>query len=183
MKKSWVLTQESFDALLDWLGPERDQAGQKYEHIRTRLIKIFTCRGCYEPEELADETINRVISRISEIQGSFEGDQTRYFCGVASKVYLEYRRRKQVQPTLIQSTDSARVEAEFSCLEQCLGQLSSENRELVLHYYQSERKAKIEQRKLLAKRLGIAPNALRIRAHRIRMLLQECVENCLERYF
>src|SRR5687768_14772727 len=120
MNKSWILTQESFEALLDWLGPEREQAGQKYEQIRTRLIKIFTCRGCCEPELLADETINRVIKRLSEIQANFKGDQARYFYGVANKVHLEYLRRRQVVPTVLPPIDSMRVEAEFKCLEKCL---------------------------------------------------------------
>jgi DNA-directed RNA polymerase specialized sigma24 family protein len=183
MNKSWVLTQESFDALLDWLGPEREQAGQKYEQIRTRLIKIFTCRGCWEPELLADETINRVIKRLREIPANFKGDQARYFYGVANKVHLEYLRRRQVVPTVLPPIDSMRVEAEFKCLEKCLEHLTPENRELVEQYYQSERKGKIEQRRMQAKRLGIAPNALRIRAHRIRGTLQQCVKNCLERDF
>ncbi|HEY7785163.1 MAG TPA: hypothetical protein VIB00_10575, partial [Pyrinomonadaceae bacterium] len=60
MNKDWVLTQESFDALLHWLDPQRDRAGLRYEEIRRSLIKIFACRGCAEPEDLADETINRV---------------------------------------------------------------------------------------------------------------------------
>jgi hypothetical protein len=33
----------------------------------------------------------------------------------------------------------------------------------------------------LAQNLGIAPNALRIRAFRIRLVLQKCVEKCIER--
>ena len=45
MKKGWVLTQELFDTLLDWLDPDRERAGQKYETIRLKLIKIFTSRG------------------------------------------------------------------------------------------------------------------------------------------
>jgi DNA-directed RNA polymerase specialized sigma24 family protein len=181
MNKSWVLSQESFDALLDWLAPEREQAGQKYEEIRTRLIKIFTCRGCYEPEDLADETINRVTNRLAEIQGYFKGDQARYFYGVANKVHLEYLRRKQLQVVDVPETDSIRIEAEFNCLEQCLNRLSAENRHLVLEYYQLERKARIDQRKALAKEFGIKVNALRIRAHRIRLMLQECVQECLDR--
>ena len=181
MNKSWVLSQESFDALLDWLGPERDQAGNRYEEIRTRLIKIFTCRGCHEPEDLADETINRVTSRLQDIQGQFQGDRAKYFYGVANKVHLEYLRRKQLQDVAAPAIDSLTVEIEFTCLEECLDHLSSENRKLVLQYYQSERKARIEQRKSLAKELGIRLNALRIRAHRIRATLQECVQNCLDR--
>lgn len=181
MNKSWVLSQDSFDALLDWLAPERERAGQRYEEIRTRLIKIFTCRGCCESEDLADETINRVIKRLHEIQGEFKGDQAKYFYGVANKVHLEYLRRKQIELVTAPIVDTNRIELEFQCLDQCLNQLSAENRNLVLQYYQLERKARIDQRKALAKELGIKLNALRIRAHRIRAMLQECVQNCLDR--
>ena len=57
--------------------------------------------------------------------------------------------------------------------------LTADNRKLVLQYYQEEKQAKIDHRKLLAEQLGIALNALRIRAHRIRASLQECVQNCV----
>src|SRR4051812_48482909 len=94
MNKNWALTQDAFDALLGWLDPNRDIAGQKYEDIRRRLVKIFSCRGCAEPEDLADETINRVTTRLATIESGFVGDPGRYFYGVANKVHLEYRRRK-----------------------------------------------------------------------------------------
>ena len=180
MNKNWVLTQESFDALLDWLDPQRELAGQKYEDIRCRLIKIFTCRGCFDPEDLADETINRVTSKLKQIAGDFTGDRTRYFYGVANKVHLEYLRRKPVQPPVLSLTSDG-VEQGFECLERCMEQLAAENRELVLQYYQEEKQAKIDHRKLLAEKLGIAVNALRIRACRIRASLQECVQACLKR--
>jgi len=181
MKKSWVLTQESFDALLDWLDPHREQAGQKYEDIRRRLIKLFTCRGCPDPEELADETINRVIKKLKEIESGFTGDKTRYFYGVANKVHLEYLRRKPVLALPLPEANSEEVEREFRCLERCMELLTPDNRALVLQYYHEEKKAKIDHRKLLAKKLGIAVNALRIRAYRIRATLLECVQNCLQR--
>jgi DNA-directed RNA polymerase specialized sigma24 family protein len=180
MNKGWVLFQESFDALLDWLAPQRDDAGQRYEEIRTRLIKIFTCRGCHEPEELADETINRVTERLPEIRGQYRGDRAKYFYGVANKVHLEYRRRKQPVAEIMPTVDSEETEVQFKCLEQCLDRLTAENRNLVLQYYQLERKAKIDQRKALAKSLGIRLNALRIRAHRIRATLQECLQKCVD---
>ena len=181
MNKNWVLNQESFDALLDWLDPQREQAGQKYEDIRRRLIKIFTSRGCFEPEDLADETINRVTSKLKQIEDDFIGDRVRYFYGVANKVHLEYLRRKPVQPSPVLPPASDEVEQEFECLERCMDQLTPENRELVLQYYQEEKKAKIDHRKMLAEKLGIAVNALRIRAYRIRASLLECVQACLKR--
>lgn len=180
MKKEWVLTKEAFDALLAWLDPNREAAAQKYETIRCRLIKIFACRGCPEAEDLADETINRVISKLPEIQPTFTGDPARYFFGVGNKVHLEYLRRKPV-PTLPEvKTGSDESELEYECLDRCVAKLSAENRKLVLSYYSEEKHAKIERRKLLAVELGIAANALRIRAHRIRASLQKCVKQCLQ---
>jgi DNA-directed RNA polymerase specialized sigma24 family protein len=192
MKKEWVLTQDAFDGLLDWLDADRNLAGSKYEAIRLRLIKIFTCRGCAEAEELADETINRVSARVVEIASQYDGDPARYFYGVSHKVHLEYLRKSRVQQPLVSESSATgnvntpttsladNIEPEYECLEQCLNHLPPENRDLVVRYYQQEKQAKIEHRKLLATELGIAVNALRIRAHRIRLALQQCVQTCLE---
>lgn len=182
MNKETVLTQESFDQLLAWLDSDRDQAGKKYEFIRQRLIKIFTCRGCPDAEELADETINRVTLKAAKIAKEFVGDNPAlYFYGVAQKVYLESLRKRPpvVPPSHIIKSDE--IEQEYDCLERCMEQLSQSNRELVLEYYQNDKRAKIEHRKELAQRLGIAQNALRIRAHRIRLILQQCVQGCLKK--
>ena len=180
MNKDWYLSQEAFDKLLEWLDSDREQAAMKYEEIRKRLIKIFTGRGCAEAEDLADETINRVSSKLDELGKDFEGDRGRYFFGVANKVYLEFRRKKSPQPPAFPPVDSDRVELEFRCLERCIETLSEENRYLLLQYYGAEGRALIEQRKRLSEELGIAPNALRIRAYRIRLSLQDCVEKCIE---
>lgn len=180
MNKNWVLTQEAFDALLDWLDPDRQVAGQKYEDIRRRLVTIFSCRGCAEPEDLADDTINRVASKLSAIQSSYVGDPARYFYGVANKIYLEYRRRPVPTVQTPPATYDEEIEKEFECLERCMQELTAENQKLVIEYYQDERQARIDHRKRLAEQLGIAINALRIRAFRIRASLQECVANCLQ---
>jgi DNA-directed RNA polymerase specialized sigma24 family protein len=192
MKKEWELTQAAFDTLLDWLDPDREQAGRKYEAVRVRLIKIFTCRGCLEAEFLADETINRVTTKVEEISKSYVGDPALYFYAVGQKVHLEYIRKAYSRQTPMPVESAARtlsvppvspmedVEPVYHCLERCLEHLTRENRELVVRYYQQERRAKIERRKLLATELGIAVNALRIRAHRIRLALRRCVRNCVE---
>lgn len=179
MNKNWVMSQELFEGLLDWLGPDRDQAGLKYEQIRGGLINYFTFRAPCDAEDLADETINRVISRLPDIQNYVNGERAPYFFGVARKVQLEYLRRKTPQPPSDPSVDSERVEVEYQCLELCIRKLSEENRELVLRYYQADGRQKIEDRKQLAEELGIAPNALRIRAYRIRAALQKCLEKCV----
>lgn len=192
MKKEWVVTQQDFDRLLDWLDADRASAGFKYENIRVRLVKIFTCRRCCEADDLADETINRVTAKLGEIRESYSGDPALYFYGVAQKVHLEYlRKNSSVQQSSLEgrkpggqtswaSESTDEIEQEYACLDRCMGQLSAEQRGLVLEYYQEEKRAKIDHRKKLADKLGIGVNALRIRAHRIRLQLQECVRQCLE---
>jgi DNA-directed RNA polymerase specialized sigma24 family protein len=107
-------------------------------------------------------------------------------------VHLEYIRRVHAQQAPI-SVETADIllskppvgvvedfEPEYRCLERCLERLPRENRYLVERYYQQDKQAKIDHRKLLATELGIAVNALRIRAHRIRLGLRRCVLDCLE---
>ncbi|HBB94601.1 MAG TPA: hypothetical protein DC054_04365 [Blastocatellia bacterium] len=180
MKKDWALVKESFDALLAWLDSDPEIAACKYEVIRSRLIKIFVCRGCHEPEDLADETIDRVARKLDEIRTTFTGEPIRYFYGVANKVHLEYLRRKPPPVPPPPSTNSAEIEREYDCLERCMQHLAAGNRELVLQYYQEDKQAKIENRQRLADRLGIAVNALRIRACRIRASLLACVQECID---
>jgi DNA-directed RNA polymerase specialized sigma24 family protein len=179
MKKDWILTQELFDELLSWLNSDREQAGQEYEDIRRRLIKLFTCRHCAEAELLADETINRVANKVKDIKDTYVGARPPYFYAVANKVHLEYLSKPLPPPPPPPMHNSEEIEREYDCLEQCMQKQTLANRKLVLEYYRGEKKAKIDHRKSLAEQYGIALNALRIRAHRIRTALQECLENCI----
>ena len=47
-KKERELNPDTFEALLRWLAPDREEAGKRDEEIRHRLIRIFACRGCSE---------------------------------------------------------------------------------------------------------------------------------------
>jgi len=164
-----------------WLDPDRDAAATKYEAIRRRLTMIFEARGCAEAEDLADETINRVANRLGAL-GEYRGEPARYFYGVANKVHLEYIRRRP--STLARTEPEAMVsnefEQRFDCLDRCLGKLSPKNRELILKYYAQQKRGKVEARRVLAEQLGIQAKALRIRAQRIRVSLQNCVSECLK---
>ncbi len=181
MKKNWELSQEAFDALLTWLDSDREQAALKYEKIRGGLIKFFTSRGALATEDLADETINRVAHKLKDIEKNFSGDPEPYFFGVAGYVHMEHLRRKLPRPTLPSPTDPNQIELEYNCLERCIERLTKENRDLLVRYYGADGGAETELRRALADELGIAPNALRIRAFRIRMTLKECLEKCIER--
>lgn len=182
MAKRW---EENFDALLNWLNPDRDLAGVKYEEIRESLINIFSWRGFKDAEDLADETISRVAAKVLEVAKEYRGDPALYFYAVAKKVFFEAHRRDQrMAPLPISpSGESAKQieddKPEYECLDQCLDELLAADRELILLYYQQD-EPKIHHRKELAKRLGCTLNAIRVRACRIRLILYACIEKCLE---
>lgn len=180
MTKDRVLTQSDFDSLLSWLDEDRDQAGLKYKAIQTRLIRFFMGRGRSDAEDLADNTIERVTFKAKEVSKDYVGDPILYFYAVAQKVFLESTRIRPpvVMPPPIDKP--ADIEQTYECLDRCMLKLTAGNRELVLEYYQNDKRAKIEHRKALADKLGVAQNALRIRAHRIRLTLQQCVQVCIE---
>jgi RNA polymerase sigma factor (sigma-70 family) len=186
------LDEDAFNKLLMALDEDRDLAAVKYENIRNKLITFFRCHGCLIPEECADLTINRVARKIAEGAVVLTGEPARFFFGVARNVLHEYqkeerRRRSAVQPLPPDPADKSRQEEEkwileqrIACLERCLESLSTDKRQLIKEYYQGETARKIENRALLAKRLGIPINTLRIQALRIRRKLQKCVADCLD---
>lgn len=174
--------QEAFDKLLAWLNSDREKAGEKYEKIRLRLIRIFACRGCSEPEKLADETIDRVMSKVDWLAENYVGDPTLYFCGVARNVLkedLRDRANPRVLPPVLAAADDSRQTQEYDCLDQCMEKQPEHNRHLVLAYYEQERHAKIVNRSKLAEELGITLRALRLRIYHIRVQLRTCMEVCL----
>lgn len=182
MTRREPINSESFEALLGWLDHCRDVAGQKYELIRRGLIKIFIARGCHDAEDLADVTINRVVRKLPEIRGGYVGDPAVYFYGVARNVLHESRRRKEVAVGVVHAvavSEEAASSAEAECLSKCVAQLPEEQRELMLDYYLNTKRLKIEHRSRMAEELGLSAGALRVRAHRIRGRLEECVRRCV----
>ena len=175
-------TQESFDALLLWLSPERETAGQKYELIRSGLIRIFVSNGFSDAEDLADLTISRVTARLFDIRNDYVGEQAMYFHGVARNVVRETSRRKEIAtdefPELVK--ESANTSDEYDCLMRCLRFLPAIKRDLILDYHCYSGHDKIECHRRMAEELSISENALRGRAHNIRANLERCVTECKE---
>jgi DNA-directed RNA polymerase specialized sigma24 family protein len=179
-KKLHTLELEEFDRLLRWLDPNPERAGLEYEEIRWRLIAILASRGCRVPEELADETIDRVARRVRDIQATYVGDRVLYFLGVMNNVHHEYLKRPEARRLPDRDDDVETKEQTHLCLEKCLARLAPNSRKLIEGYYAADKRAKIDLRKLLAAEFGIGINTLRLRALRIREKLQTCIEQCLE---
>ena len=184
---------EDLNRLLLWLGENTAVGAQKYEEIRDKLIFLFRVRGCSAAEDLADETIDRTARALSKPGFSFTGNPIAYFRGVAHNVHLEsLRHNRRFVPELPEEisdpsagADCNNLESEESsrrteeCLERCLNRLPSQNRALLLGYYQGEKQSKIGKRQQLAEE-GSGINALRIQVFRLRKTVRICVETCLQ---
>jgi RNA polymerase sigma factor (sigma-70 family) len=193
-RKDWALGPEAFEKLLGTLDPDRDRAAERYEFIRQRLIQLFRWRGCSEPEALADETIDRVSRKLMEGEEILSSDPAVYFYGVARNVLKEFWTEQRKEQSLQRSSGSVRefpgeqadlrdqeMDERLDCLDRCLALLPKDDRELIATYYRSEKSEKIAERAELAKNLGLSPGALRIRAHRIRRLLEEQVTDMMRK--
>lgn len=172
---------DNFDEVLRWLDPDRERAALKYEKIRTRIIMIYTNRGCTRADEIADETEKRVCRKVRDVVPTWkEGDPALYFYGVAKRVYLEFI-TPPPPPRLPPPPDSRELERRYACLESCLKILEPEEQQLALQYYEGEKRQKIDNRKRLAERLGISEKTLSLRVHRIRRKLLPYLTECLEK--
>ena len=184
MRSKDAISLEALNRLLDWLDPERDEAGKKYEVIRRALIQIFINSGCIDGEGLADMAIDRVSEKVAEVRDTYKGDPALYFYGFAHNIRLEYHNtRREDNIDNIDVEDPGEIvnvsTPDQECLDKCLGRLSKEQREFILEYHSYKGSEKIERHREMAKELGIEVNTLRLRAHRIRNILANCVKNCL----
>ena len=186
----WVLNRSAFAALLSSLDPDEVRGAEKYERLRQRLIIFFSSRRAPDPEESADDTLDRVRRRIDE--GEPVRDVTQFAYGVARLVLSEslkrVRRRRRLLTALATSvapprwdhaSSTFRSDGAAECIRRCTNCLPEEDRRLILQYYDSGGKDRQQERKALAARLAVSPVALRLRAHRIRRVLEACTRKCL----
>ena len=140
LKRDWQPDKAAFDRLLAWLDEGTGSRGERYLEMRQRLVDYFGRRDCPVPEDLADETLNRVARRLEET-GSIDDVVPARYCYILAKfVFLEWLRRPGRIEPVAQSAEavvapgvSERAENErtFSCLEQCLQSCSVGDRALI----------------------------------------------------
>ncbi len=179
-KSDWVLTQSAFDMLLARLDADRDQAGQKYEGLRRKLIRFagFWCSPF--PEELVDETISRTARKISE--GEQIENLNAYTLRIAHLVHLEFTKREIKQRSALQQkpaeqpSDPPDDEARQRCYRKCFHLLPADEKDLIVKYYAGQT---APDREKLSLEVGKPLNSLRVAAFRIRKKLATCLQNCL----
>jgi DNA-directed RNA polymerase specialized sigma24 family protein len=178
-KRRWSLTADTFERLLDALDPDRERAAEAYERLRDRIIGLLRWWGAAAPEQLADDTLDRVARKLQDGAPISTGSLGAYVRGVARMVFYESTREPLAPLTgreaaLAPSTDALDA---ADCLDKCLASWGAADRNLILAYYDDGKAS--DARKRLAGTLGISVTALRIRAHRLRTRLEHCVAECL----
>jgi len=164
-----VLTADAFAKLLDRLDTDRERAGDQYETLRRTLTRFFEWRGAPFPDERTDETFNRVARKLDEgiaIQniGGYCYEVARLVCLEAFKGRDSKRSSLDaghVEAVAPDAGTDTREELRMDCLEDCLRALPRDGRDLVIEYYQDERRERIDRRRALAERLGLGERQLR----------------------
>jgi DNA-directed RNA polymerase specialized sigma24 family protein len=148
---------------------------ERYEHLRFKLVTFFKWRRCENPEEFADETITRVIKRIST--GKEINVNTPYASVyvVANFVFKEHFRNARKMDTIAGDWSASETARESDCRRECLQKLSHDKLELLLAYYSGK-----ESTETMAQLMGVSVSGLRKRIHRIRTELRSCFKDCLK---
>lgn len=123
--------------------------------------------------------LDRVARRLAE--GATVATLEPFALGVARNVVREgWKRPRVVEIDLarVAAAEPPPVHPAAACLDQCLARLAPASRRWVERFYTGEGGEKISARKALAAELGVDPNALRVRMHRIRAKLEACVRAC-----
>lgn len=189
MRKDWVLTQQQFDDLLNWLSADREKAGEIYLSVSEGLTRYFRMKGCSDPPSLVDKTINLVARKISRINVSGSNKPITIFYGFAKNVYFEYLAEARRAPVSVdperlpdrrRSTGVAGSDPRFNCLDSCVNGLKERETHLVMAYFEKDRGEKVESRRELAQLLNISIGNLHVKIHRLKNTLRECLEDCLE---
>lgn len=179
------MSREGFELLLARLDPDREQAGERYEVLRRKLIKFFGWWGCQDAEALADQALDRVARKL--VEGEPIRDLAGYLMGIARLIFKEHVKNQiklrvtvenlQRRP---QPVDPREQDARQECYDNCLTKLHADSRDLVIRYYQIHGPEKAAEREALAAELQMPLNLLRVRAFRIRKKLGDCLSNCLK---
>jgi DNA-directed RNA polymerase specialized sigma24 family protein len=181
----WTLSGDAFEKLLSSLSANREAAGVAYESLRRKLVSFFDWRGAPDPEGSADEVFDRIAKKLEA--GETIREVPTYALGVARIVLMELGRSAPTQEieddslAAVQRPPLSGADIQLDCLDECLSELPLADRLLIVEYYRFDKREKIDHRHALAEKLGIPMNALRIRAHRIRLQVERCVTSRLAR--
>jgi DNA-directed RNA polymerase specialized sigma24 family protein len=182
--------KNSFNKLLAFLSGDLEQAAREYELTREKLIVFFRDKGLLFPEEAADITLDRVGLLLTEEREITRLNPHMYIFSVAQNVLLELLPRTELMKSRrmklrldtgdainpLEQNEQEEKQREhdlyLDLFEECLRELSSRDRQIIITYYTTKGLARRE----MAERFGIPYNLFIIEAHRIRRDLEDRIK-------
>ena len=146
-------------------GEDRRRAEEKYLLFRSKLIWYFDRHNCECPDDLADETLYRIVRAVSNGTEIYAKNPFAFFWAVAENVRREERKHHKSEP--LENDQSVSRESPSSLedkiyLKECMkATLSSEEENLLRRFY-------LDGCQRTAERLGVSLPNLRVKVHRIR---------------
>ncbi len=148
--------------------------GDRYLEIRRRLVNYFDRRGCLAADDLADETLNRAGAQTRRSRAHRQRRTRAVLLRPrAFSFFLEYIRRPGHKDSDLMTRPApsvSRLALQFSLpatrrppivrkilkrLNRCMQKLTAADQQLILEYYQGDKRAKIEKRSALAARFSL----------------------------
>ena len=182
----------SFQVLLDRLDADPAVAAEKYETIRMKLVHLLQWRGCAESyaDELADRTLDRVAAKLAD--GEKVENVSAFAAAVARFILLEHSRKNRIDavgddlpetPVEIDMSFLDDPDERMQCLRRCIAtKFTDDEKRLVISYYDTDADEKTKTaRRRLAESFGLTMNAIKVRACRLRMRLEACINDCVAR--
>ena len=181
-KERRTVTPEVFAQFLEFLSPDAEEAGRRYQRLLEKLIAFFNMRGLSDPVNAADETIDRAAIRITS--GTPVPDVGNFCLGIARYITKERLRLMQRESSAfvnfvadLANASNEQVERINRVLKPCFEQLAVEEQQLLAAYCQVERgRERAEHRRRLAASMKITMLNLRMRVTRLRTSLTNCVK-------
>lgn len=168
----------TFQTLLLRLDPDHDKAAHEYRRLHQRLVRFFILHPVRDPYVLADEALDRLARRVVANPDEVIAPAA-FLIGIARHLLQEEERHRIRENQAFQDWASiprrSTDEELLRRVEQCVAKMKQDSRELLLAYYRSTGRQKIEHHRELAAKLGVTLNALRNRLMRARRELDDCL--------
>lgn len=180
------MSPDDWDRLLRWFASDPEAASLQYRTIHSRLVQRFSYKGCFNPEDLADEVMDRIAKNPPPLRDP-NADRVAIVHGYARFVLLDYWRERKffweehdVSDVPSREDESADQEIQDLCLANCLERLGDGDGLFLLEYRKFEKGEKIRHRKAMAEARNTTLNALRLKASRLMAQLAPCVAHCVQ---
>ena len=168
-RRAWACLLSSVLVVEDPTSP-----GAAYQRLHARLVSYFATKGAADPGALADLTFDRLALKLVRAPIVVHKPAS-YLVAMARLVWLEQVKVEVVQRQKLcdyeavwADDETGECDRRAAVLARCLDELSSDDRTLLLAYYQSTGDARIAGRHALTQRLGVSCTALRMRVSRLR---------------